>query len=105
MNKTFIENYRGVIVHIKVSEDKYICVQGLLKNDNLELFKNKQFIKERLTEIRKHINYNILTVPKKFKNAFLDNISLKEILIGDNESISLNLKNKYNEYKKLKIKT
>ena len=104
LNKTFIENYRGVIVHIKVSEDKYICVQGLLKNDNLELFKNKQFIKERLTEIRKHINYNILTVPKKFKSAFLDNISLKEILIGDNESISLNLKNKYNEYKKLKNK-
>ena len=68
LNKTFIENYRGVIVHIKVSEDKYICVQGLLKNDNLEL-KNKQFIKERLTEIRKHINYNILTVPKKFKKC------------------------------------
>ena len=29
---------------------------------------------------------------------------LKELLVGNNESISNNLKNKYNEYKKLKNK-
>ena len=46
LNKTFIENYRGIIVHIKVSENKYICIQGILKNDNLDIFKNKQIIKE-----------------------------------------------------------
>jgi hypothetical protein len=104
LNKTFIENYRGIIVHIKISDLKYICIQGLLKNDNLEIFKNKELIIKKFNKIKYHINYNILTVPKKFKNTYINNISLKEILISDNESISINLKNKYSEYKKLKNK-
>ena len=104
LNKSFIENFRGIIIHIKLSDDKYVCIQGLLKNDNFEMFKNKKILREKLQDIKKHINYNILTVPKKFKNAYTNNISLKELLVGSNESISNNLKNKYNEYKKLKNK-
>ena len=104
LNKSFIENFRGIIVHIRVSDNKYICIQGLLKNDNFEMFKNYKIITNKLCDIKKHINYNILTVPKKFKNTYMNNISLKEILTGDNDSISNNLKNKNNKYKKLKNK-
>jgi ATP-dependent Lon protease len=103
-NKTFIESYRGVIVHIKITNEKFVCIQGLLKNNNMNIFKNHDIISEKLTKVKKHINYNILTVPKKFKSVYLENISLKEILVGDIDSIALSLKNKYNEYKKLKNK-
>lgn len=104
LNKTFIENYRGIIIHIMLSDTKYVCIQGLLKNENLQIFKNKRIIKEKYDKVKKHINYNILTVPKKFKSSYLDNISIKEFLINDNQSISNNIKNKYSEYKKLKNK-
>ena len=104
LNKSFVENFRGVIIHIRLSESKYVCIQGLLKNDTFEILKNKKMINDKLGEIKKHINYNILTVPKKFKNTYINNISLKELLIGDNDSISNSLKNKYTEYKKLKNK-
>ncbi len=104
LNKSFIENFRGVIIHIRLSDKRYICIQGLLKNDNFEIFKNYKIIDSKLCDIKKHINYNILTVPKKFKKTYINNISLKEILTCDNDSISNNLKNKYNEYKKLKNK-
>ena len=104
LNKTFIENFRGVVVHVKMSDDKYICIQGLLKNDIFHIFKKNKIIKDKFIKIKKHINYNILTVPKKFKDMYIDNISLKEILIGDDDLISNSLKNKYNEYKQLKNK-
>lgn len=103
-NKTFIESYRGVIIHIKITNEKYVCIQGLLKNNIMDIFKNHDIISEKLSEVKKHINYNILTVPKKFKNMYIENISLKELLVGDIDIISLSLKNKYNEYKKLKNK-
>ena len=104
MNKTFVENYRGIIIHIRINDERYVCFQGILKNDILDIYKKNTYIRERLTEIKKHINYNILTVPKRFKFNYISNISLKELLIGTNESITNSLKNKYNEYKKLKNK-
>ena len=102
-NKSFIENFKGIIIHLKNNEE-YICIQGLIKNDILDIYKSSNIISENLINIKKYLNYDVYTVPKNFKNNFIENLSLKDILLNSKESILISLKNKYNEYKKIKNK-
>ena len=104
LNKSFIENNRSIIVHIKHKDNKYICFQGLLKNDPFSLFKNNEILKSKYKEIQYHFNYEVLTVPKKFKKNYLKNITLKELFTHDKFTVSEHLKKKYNNYKKLNNK-
>ena len=86
-NKTFIENYRGIILHIKINNSHYVCFQGLIKNNILELYKNNNIIADKLKDITKYINYEIVTVPNSFKENYILNISLKELLINNKKNI------------------
>ena len=88
---------------MKIEENKFVCIQALIKNDIFDIYKSNNLLKKVYSDIQKTIYYDILTVPRKYKENYLLNLGLK-LLINDIDLISNQLKNKYNEYKNLKIK-
>jgi hypothetical protein len=99
--KTFIENNKGIIIYFKY-DNRYIVIQGIIKNDIMDIFKSQYFIKDKINNIKEKIYYDVLTVPKIFKNNYLKTISIRDILTK-NESYYCNMiKNRYNDYKKIK---
>ena len=101
-NSLFEENY-GITVYFRIN-DRLIVIQGIINDDILDINKKNLLIVEKLNEIKKYINYEIITVPKGFKNKFIDTLSIKDILINNPCEIGTLLKQKYNEYKQLKGK-
>jgi hypothetical protein len=99
--KTFVENNRGIIMYFKIN-NKYVVIQGIIKNDIMDIFKSHYIVKNKLAGIKKKIFYEVLVVPKTFKVNYLKTISIRDFLVKD-ETFHCNvLKNRYNDYKKIK---
>jgi ATP-dependent Lon protease len=88
----------GICVYIKIN-DIYYKIEGILYNDMFDMCKNNSLIKNKVDSIKNYIYYDILTVPKPFKDNYLDILSLKDILLLDKKNIGIKLKKKYTEYK------
>jgi ATP-dependent Lon protease len=101
---SLIEEKNGFNVLIKINE-RIIVIQGFAKDDMLELYKTNNLIKNYYDKIKNHVLYNIITVPKFFRNNFIDIINIRDILINTLEEIDIIIKKKYNDYKSFKLKT
>lgn len=100
---TMLEDKSGFIILIRLNE-RVIVIPGFAKDDMLELYKTNNIISDKILQIKKHVSYEIVTVPKMFKNNFSEILNLRDILIMNVEEIGIIIKKRYNDYKSIKNK-
>jgi ATP-dependent Lon protease len=100
---TLYEDINGLVVYIRL-DDRILVIQGVLDDDILDINRKNNLISELLRNIKKYINYEIITVPKGFKSKFIDTLTIRDILVCSSNELGIILKKKYNEYKQLKGK-
>lgn len=100
---TMLEDKCGFLVLIRLNE-RVIVIPGFAKDDMLELYKTNNVVSEKILQIKKYVSYEIVTVPKLFKNNFSEILSLRDILVMNAEEIGLVIKKRYNDYKSLRNK-
>ena len=101
---SLIEDKQGFNLVIKI-QNRIIAIQGLVKDDSLELYKTNNIIVDKLNILNKYINYEISNVPNTYKFNFLDILNIRDILVCKKEEIGTIIKKRYNDYKQLRTKT
>ena len=87
----------GARLYYYLEKHKLIIVcDGYFQEDPLDIYKRSNFLKEKLLKLKTKLDF--LTIDKKFKKDYLDQINIKELLVFSND----NLSNKcLQDYKKL----
>lgn len=106
---TLIEDKAGVLVYIKYN-DKIIVIQGIIKDDLLNISLDNNFIKTKMNDIRETLlnsdleKKNYYNIPTYFKNNYLNILSLRDIITMVPNDIMEDVIKKYNDYKSLQLK-
>jgi ATP-dependent Lon protease len=100
---TLLEDKFGVYIYIKVN-GKYLLIQGLLKDDLLNISSSITFIKNKLKSHSDMITFELLTVPKHFKDNFLKIISLRDNIVYTSNELCEDVKRKYNDFRTIQSK-
>ena len=101
---SLIEDRHGMVIYIRIQERIFI-IQGLIRDDILDIYKSNNFIEEQVKEIKKYFNYDIITVPKGYKSNFINVLTIRDILVCSHAELGTAIKKKYNDYKLLKGKS
>jgi ATP-dependent Lon protease len=101
---TLVEDKIGASVYIRVNDNKTIVIQGLFKDDLLNISTGIKFVKEKVKSHNAALSYEVLTVPAYFKNNFLKILSLRDIVVSTSEEMVSEVKKKYNDFKALQNK-
>ena len=100
INLSLVEKVNGAIIEIPC-KDKNLNIYGYFKQDPLNIYKNKAFIKIKINSIKsKCINLNL---SPKYIDAYIEQINLKDIVIDSVEKITRKMAKDENYFKKLKI--
>ena len=100
---TLIEDKSGACIYIKCL-DKIIVIQGLFRDDLLNNSFNIKFVKAKVNSIKGTLAYDILHIPKIFKENYVNTLSLRDIIVSTNMEIAEDIKKKHNDFKSLQIK-
>ncbi len=100
---SLVEEKNGFNIIIRI-EERIIILQGLVKDDMMELYKTNNYINGKYSLIKKYIIYDMITVPKVYRVNYLDIINVRDILISTPEEIGNIIKKRYNDYKTLRGK-
>lgn len=99
---SLIEEKNGFIVMIKI-KNRIIVIQGIAKDDSLNIFMTNNYAEQKFYNIQKYIQYEIITVPKIFRLNYIDILNIRDIIIFTPEDIGSLIKQRYNDYKNLKL--
>jgi ATP-dependent Lon protease len=102
--KSLVEEKIGASIYIK-KNGNFMVIQGIFNDDLLDLSRTIEVVRNKFTRIKSIINYDVLIVPKTFKNNYLETLNLRDIIITNSQEISEDLIKKYAEYKNLQNKT
>ena len=98
INLSLLEKVNGAIVEIPC-KDKNLNIYGYFKQDPLNIYKNKAFIKIKINSIKsKCINLNL---SPKYIDAYIEQINLKDIVIDSVEKITRKMAKDENYFNKL----
>ncbi len=100
---SLVEDKKGLNLHIRIQE-RILIIQGLIKDDILDIYKSNNFIQKKLKKHKRYFNYDIITVPKGFKTNFMKILNIRDILVCSSDELGTILKKKYNDYKMIKGK-
>jgi len=110
-SSTLIEDKNGVCIFIKclfgdkmLQSSKILAIQGLFKDDILNISNSIKFVKDRLNVLKGSLSYDILTVPKYFKDNYLKILNLRDLVVNSSSEIAEDVKKKYNDYRSLQAK-
>jgi len=103
-SNSFVEDKNGFNVLLRINE-RIIVIQGITRDDILELYKTNPLIKKKLNDIFTYITNDIVYIPIEFKLNYINSLNIRDILISTNEVIINTMKKKYNDYKILQSKT
>lgn len=98
-----IEDKIGASVYIKTM-GKIIVIQGLFKDDLLNISTSIKFVKDKMNSHKASLSYDVLTVPKYFKDNFLKILSLRDIIVCNSSEIAEEVKKKHNDFKAIQGK-
>ena len=101
---SLIEEKQGFMIIIKLI-DRVIVMQGITKDDIMELYKTTSIINDMINNINHYLEYDIITVTKSFKKNYVNILNIRDIIINSKEEIGTIIKKKYNDYKQLKTYT
>lgn len=93
-----LEDKIGTSIYIKILE-KIIVIQGIFKDDLLNISSGIKFVKDKINSHKSSLAYDILTVPKYFKDNFLKILSLRDIIVCNSSEIIEEVNKKYNDFK------
>jgi AAA+ superfamily predicted ATPase len=100
---TLIEDKMGVCIYINV-KNKIIVIQGLFKDDLLNISNSIKFVKNNYISHKSYLEYNILEVPIAFKNNYIKIINLRDIIVCTSSELGNEIKKKYNDFKLIQNK-
>lgn len=100
---TLVEDKFGASIYIKILE-RIIIIQCLFKDDLLNISSGIKIVKDKITSHKASLDYNVLTIPKYFKDNFFKILSLRDIIVYNNSEIVDEVKNKYNDFKSIQVK-
>jgi ATP-dependent Lon protease len=95
---TLIEDKNGVNIYLKVN-NKFIIIQGIFKDDLLNISYNINFIKNKLSIHKNLLFNNSLTIPSYFKENYLKILSVRDIITMETFEIIEEINKKYNDFK------
>jgi len=98
--ESLFEDKLGACIFLRFKH-KFMVLQGLFKDDLLDISKTLPFIKNKFIKLKKTINYEVLIIPKDFKNNFLKTLNLRDIIVSSTEEITNDLRKKYLEFKNI----
>jgi ATP-dependent Lon protease len=101
---SFVEEKQGFNIMIRINQ-RIIVINGIVKDDALELYKTNNIIASKLEEITHYINCEVTNVPNIFKTNYFNILNIRDILICKNIDIANSIKKRYNDYKQLRMKT
>jgi ATP-dependent Lon protease len=106
---TLIEDKIGACIYIKVkstktADSKFIVIQGMFKDDLLNISNSNKFVKDKYVSHKASLAYDVLTVPKYFKDNYLKTLSLRDIVVCTSSEIAEEVKKKFNDFKSLQGK-
>ena len=99
-NISLFEHINGCIIYLKCN-DKILIITGYFIKDSLNLIRQSYLLKTKYNNLIEKIDFLVLN--KSFKYNYLEQLSLCDIFIYDNDTIIDNIKNDYlkiNNYKK-----
>lgn len=102
-SSTLVEDKIGTTIYLKIN-NKTIVIQGLFKDDLLNISSSIKFVKEKLLSLKSSLSYDVLIVPKYFKDNFIKILSLRDIIVLTSSELSEDVKKKYNDFKALQGK-
>jgi endopeptidase La len=102
-SNSLLEKINGASIVFYIDKTKIIYINGYFKKDSLNIFKSLEEYKNKVNLIEEEINN--LDIPSKFKEKYLEQLSLKDFIILEPEEISQLFKNDYNEFINYKNKS
>lgn len=100
---SIIEEIQGLTINFKIG-DRIIIIQGIIKDDTFDIYKQSPHIQTLIKDIKKYFTYDVHNIPNGFKNNYIDTLNIRDILINNLSFLTSNVKNRYTEYKNFKGK-
>ena len=94
---SLMEETYGLTIYIKINS-KIIVIEGFIIDDIFNIQLNSKFLKSKLIEVKKYINYEISSVPKGYKKNFIDTINIRDLFVHSKKKIGNNLIKLYDNY-------
>ena len=83
------------MLKIPLNNNKYIDIKGYFLNDNLNFFCEEPFIKNKIISIKKELNFS--NIPILFISRYLKQLSLKLLILNDENQIVEQINSDYQE--------
>ncbi len=99
-SNSLYEDKFGACVYLKLS-NSYLVIQGIFTDDILNISKNIKFVDKKYKEHKSSFGYNLLEIPKTFKNNYLKIMNLRDIVVCTPNEICDDVKKKYNDFKSM----
>ena len=101
---SLVEDKLGACLFLRLDK-KFMVIQGFFKDDMLGMSKTLSLVNKKFNLLRGKINYEVLVVPKEFKNNYIKTLNLRDIMVLSVEEIASDIRKKYLEFKGLQGKT
>merc|ERR1711871_336404 len=95
---SLFEDKFGACVYLKL-DSKYLVVQGIFKDDVLNISRNIPFVEAKFKDHKSAMAYNLYDVPKTFKNNYLKIINLRDLVGCSTNELCEELKKKFHDFK------
>lgn len=104
-NKSFtlIEDKNGVNIYIKLF-NKLIVIQGIFKDDILNISHNIKFIKNKFNLHKELLLNTHLNIPSYFKENYLNILCIRDLITLEPFELSEEINKKYNDFKIIQSK-
>jgi endopeptidase La len=80
---------------IPINKNKFIEIKGYFLNDNLNFFCEEPFIKKKISFIKKELNFT--SIPLLFISRYIKQLSLKSLILNNENDIIEEINNDYLE--------
>jgi hypothetical protein len=100
---SLLEDNFGSSIYMKLNNE-FVVIQGIFKDDLLNISKTIKYVKEKFLSHKGILNYEVLLVPKKFKESYIETLNLRDIMVSSSEELIEDVRKKYNDFKILQGK-
>ena len=97
------EDKFGACVYLKLGS-KFLVIQGIFKDDILNISQNIEFVDKNYRQHKKAISYDLYDISKNFKNNYLKIINLRDMVACTSSEICDDIKKKFHDFKSIQGK-
>jgi ATP-dependent Lon protease len=97
------EDKFGACVYLKLGS-KFLVIQGIFKDDILNISQNIEFVDKHFRQHKKAISYDLYDISKNFKNNYLKIINLRDMVACTSSEICDDIKKKFHDFKSIQGK-